>query len=216
MSCLERRRRSMSARLAVIFLLLLTVTASCTSRVSSSPSSAPAATKKIYVSPVDSHRAPAEGYRINTILSHGNCENGSDALGQAYRCFAKHGIYDPCWAVQAPAPTVLCLSKPWSHEATEILLDQGLDAVYKISGAVPPWAIQLQSSRRCLILEGTHGVFAGRAIDYYCDRNVYVLRGLVKQGLQWRAQLVEWRENHYIKGPEVAIAIEWFGIPDSS
>jgi hypothetical protein len=94
------------------------------------------------------------------------------------------------------------------------MLDGGLGAVDKVNGAVPPWAIQLESGQRCLIVQGAHSVFDGRVIDYYCGRNVEVLRGLAEQQMQWQAQTVIWQASHYVRGRKIPIIIAWFGIPD--
>ncbi len=217
MYCFERARlRGTAVSFGVISLMLLAVTTSCSLGMSSSSSSSPAVTKKIHVSPVGSHGVPADGYRIVRVLHHGYCGGGSEAIGQAYRCTAESGIYDPCWAVKALAPTVLCLLEPWSHKVTEILLDGRPGTLDKLSGVVPPWAIQLDSGQRCLIAQGAHGLFDGRVIDYYCGREAGVLRGLRRQRLQWWAQTVKWQDNHYMKGRTARIITMWFGIPDHS
>jgi hypothetical protein len=217
MCCFKRARlRGRSVSFGVISLMLLAVTTSCSLGMSSSSSSSPAVTKKLHVSPVDSHGVPANGYRIVKVLHHGYCGGGSEAIGQAYRCTAENGIYDPCWAVKAPAPTVLCLVEPWSHKVTEILFDGRLGTLDKLGGVVPPWAIQLDSGQRCLIVQGTHDLFNGRVIDYYCGREAGVLRGLKRQGAQWWAQTIKWQDNHYMKGRKARIITMWFGIPDRS
>jgi hypothetical protein len=208
-------RRNIPVCLFMIFLLSIVV-AACTSRTSSSPSPRIIATKKIYISPVDLHGAPASGYRVKKILSHGYCVSGSETFGQAYRCFASNGIYDPCWAVQAPEPTVLCLFQPWSHDVTEIFLDQGLSPLDKADSVAPPWGIQLKSGLRCRLLEGTLDTVDGRVIDYYCGENLYLLRGLVMRGNLWRAQPVKWQAEHYIKVPETVITFAWYGILNRS
>jgi hypothetical protein len=209
-------RQYLHIKKAFLLSLPLALLMSCSSHVDSS-SATLSATRKVYVSPVESDGTPANGFRITRIVNHGACATGSETIGQAYRCTAENGgIYDPCWVANAPTPTVLCLSEPWSNKVTEVLLDGRIGPADKVNGVVPPWGMQLSSGQQCHLLDGSHDIFEGHPIDYYCDGDVWVLRGLARQVGEWHAETVKWRNNHYVKGRPAEIAIAWFGIPDRS
>lgn len=193
-------------------LVLANVLAACGS------STATTATRLVRISPVTATGTPAGGFRVATTAAGATCEPGSEAIGQAYRCFAGNAIYDPCWGEQAAAPTVVCLPYPWSR--TEVVL-----RVRAALGPIPsqggpglgePWGLELATGQRCLLAQGAHTEFAGRVIDFYCSAKFWLLRGLTEHSLVWRAaSVVISASGKQSRGPTEAILIAWFGRPDA-
>jgi hypothetical protein len=175
-----------------------------------------AATKKLYVSAVDSQGNIAPGLQVTRTANGASCEPGSEAIGSAYRCFAGNGVYDPCWADSlSPTPAVLCLEAPWSHNVSKLMLASNLPQLIGGTGNGPPWGLQLTDGRNCILEQGAHDSFDGRAVDYSCGGAEVVLRGLETASAQWRAQTALYSGGQYSMGPIEGIAIAWFGIPDS-
>src|SRR5438552_2712276 len=87
-------------------------------------SSAYAATRVIYVAPVDASGDQVEGLTIARTV-HGHCEPGSDSVsGPTYRCFFGNFIEDPCWADVAVAGSVLCMTQPWTTTIVRIYVTE--------------------------------------------------------------------------------------------
>jgi hypothetical protein len=174
------------------------------------------ATRQVEVSPVNPDGSPASGFRTTSTASHASCDPGSEAIGQAYRCFAGNYVYDPCWAVKATTPTVLCLPYPWSVTDVRLLVTAPLTAIPNEGGAGLPWGVELAGGRRCVLLQGAHSLFDGHVVDYYCDPQLSLLGGLTKTEPVWRASSVLEKGAKPAPGPTEQIAIAWFGRPDSS
>jgi hypothetical protein len=51
----------------------------------------------IHLRPVTASGQLRAGYTITDRRSHASCQAGSEATGDAYRCFAGNGVFDPCW-----------------------------------------------------------------------------------------------------------------------
>jgi hypothetical protein len=183
-------------------------------------SSAGAATRQVRLSPVNGTGAPAAGFRVASTAAKATCEAGSEAIGQAYRCFAGNAIYDPCWAEKAATPIVLCLPYPWARTDVRLLVRGPLGALPSEGGSPgtgEPWGVQLASGQRCLLAQGAHTEFAGRVIDYYCSTRFWLLRGLSERSAVWRAgSVIASKSGKLTRGPEQAITIAWFGRPDTS
>lgn len=182
-------------------------------------SGASTATRRIRLSPVTANGAPAGGFRVPSTAASATCEPGSEAIGQAYRCFAGNAIYDPCWAEKAATPTVLCLPYPWAHGDVRLLVREPLGAIPS-QGAGPgpaePWGLELASGQRCLLAQGAHSIFAGRVIDYYCSPRLWLLRGLIQNRPEWQASsVVAAQSGKLSRGPVAEITIAWFGLPDT-
>ena len=173
------------------------------------------ATRQIHVSPVSAAGNPVSGFRTTQTVADASCEAGSEAIGRAYRCFADNSLYDPCWAARAAAPTVLCLPFPWS--TTDIRLEVGapLSVIPAEPGTNEPWGVELASGQRCELLQGAHSLFAGRVVDYYCNAQLSLLRGLNRTAPVWRAASVTGAVGNQVFGPSEQIRIAWFGSPDS-
>jgi len=215
-SALRRAGRLIAAAAAAI-----AVAAASAGCGSSAPSglnlhvSNPVPTRREYVSPVTSTGVPAPGYQITAHASGASCEAGSEAVGQAYRCFAGNFVYDPCWAAKAAKPTVLCAADPWRHTAAELTVSSPLTAI-PAEGAVAgePWGVQLTSGQRCLLVQGAHGDFDGQVIDYYCQSGLALLRGLDRKTGAWTARSVVTKSGRSSAGPVEQIATAWYGRQD--
>ena len=84
------------------------------------------------------------------------------------------------------------------------------------AGNVPPWGLQLTDGQKCLLVQGTHDSFDGRAVDYYCNSGEVVLHGLNTTGAQWRAQTAFDTGGQYSMGHAKGITVAWFGVPGRS
>jgi hypothetical protein len=196
-------------------LISLAVGAVLVAACSSAPAPAAlTATRQVHVSPVGPDGSPVSGYTVTKTASQAGCEPGSEAIGQAYRCFAGNFLYDPCWAVRAGAPTVLCLAFPWS--VTVIRLDVGapLGAIPPAPAPAEPWGVELADGQRCQLLQGAHSAFRGRVIDYLCNSRLSLLRGLSTTSAVWRAASVVEAAGKQASGPSEQIKIAWFGSSD--
>ncbi len=168
-------------------------------------------TEVVHIRPVSSGGTAAAGYRTTSTAADASCEPGSEAIGQAYRCFAGNTVYDPCWAEQAATPTVLCLVDPWSRADARLTVSSGLAAIPNEGGIGEPWGLQLVTGQRCLLVQGAHQVFRGRVVDYYCGPTLSLLRGLTKTSRPWTARSVITRSGQLTSGSDLKIAIAWFG-----
>jgi hypothetical protein len=173
------------------------------------------ATRQVHVSPVGPDGSPVRGYRTTVTAGRAGCEPGSEAIGQAYRCFAGHFLYDPCWAAKASTPTVLCLAFPWSVTDIRLTVSAPLSPIPPVGPISEPWGVELAGGQRCVVIQGAHSTFDGRVIDYYCNARLSLLRGLAKTGPVWRAASVIGTSGHQAAGPVREIRIAWFGRPDS-
>jgi hypothetical protein len=197
----------------VSLLVIATVLAACSSPTAST------ATRQVRVSPVTSTGARAGGFRVAITAANAMCEPGSEAIGNAYRCFAGNAIYDPCWAEKAPTPTVLCLPYPWSRSEVSLRVRGQLGAIPSQGGPGlgEPWGVELRGGQRCLLAQGAHTEFAGHVIDYYCSTKLWLLRGLTERGPVWRADsVIVSTAGKQSRGPVEQIRIAWFGRPDTS
>jgi len=197
-------------------LILAGLLAAC--GTAAGPSAASTATQRLRVSPVTASGAPAGSFRIASTAANATCETGSEAIGQAYRCFAGNEIYDPCWAEKAAMPTVLCLPYPWSRSEVRLRVHGSLGAIPSHGGAGlgEPWGVELAGGQRCVLAQGTHTEFAGRVIDYYCSAKLWLLRGLTESGLVWRADsVIVAKSGKLTHGSAAEIRIAWYGRPDT-
>ena len=198
-------------------LVLASLLAAC--GAAAGRSSTDAATRRVRLSPVNANGAPAGGFRVASTAASATCEPGSEAIGQAYRCFAGNSIYDPCWAEKAATPTVLCLPYPWAHGDVKLLVREPLGAIPSQGrgpGLAEPWGLELASGQRCVLAQGAHSMFAGRVIDYYCSTRLWLLRGLTESRPEWQASsVVVAQSGKLARGPVQEITIAWFGRPDA-
>jgi hypothetical protein len=171
-------------------------------------------TRIVYVSPVSASGAAASGYRTASTATRASCTPGSEAIGQAYRCFAGNYVYDPCWAEKAATPTVLCVPDPWSRTDARLGVSGGLAAIPNEGAVGEPWGVELQDGKRCVLFQGAHSAFRGATIDYDCGPSLSLLHGLRKGSGGWVARsVVTDKSGHMSAGPNEKIAIAWFGSP---
>lgn len=198
-----------------LMLISLAVAAVLLAACSSAPTpTALTATRQVHVSPVGADGSPVSGYTVTKTASRAGCEPGSEAIGQAYRCFAGNFLYDPCWAVRAGTPTVLCLAVPWSMTVIRLHVGAPLGAIPPTPAPTEPWGVELADGQRCQLLQGAHSAFRGRVIDYLCTSRLSLLRGLSTTSAVWRAASVIETAGKQASGPSEQIKIAWFGSPD--
>jgi pimeloyl-ACP methyl ester carboxylesterase len=176
------------------------------------------------LAPVSANGQPRAG---ETIIRKGRtqeCEAGSDAAGQVYRCFAASGIYDPCWLDNAdPAQaTMLCQEHPWDTRIVQLKAAQGGLSPF-LGPAQPidrgfPWAVQLSDGEKCIAEQGTHDSYKGKIIDYACG-NTYrhvLLRTLNRASPQWTYHSAYFDgASSYTPGPVERVSIAWYANPDN-
>jgi len=176
-----------------------------------------AATKVVYVAPVDSHGRPLPSLSI-LIDVRGTCEAGSDSVpGPVYRCFdVGNSVLDPCWAERKPAGSVLCMPEPWS----QIVVELDTKGLAPSSQPVPkslsfPWGVLLASGQRCVAAQGAHDEYRGRVIDYSCGKTfrLVLLRGVHQAQEPWTFDSAIWNGKKYTPGPSERVRIAWFGGP---
>ena len=171
-------------------------------------------TQVLNVRPVDASGNLAAGYFVQQVVS-GACSPGSDLGISAYRCSGttNHSVYDPCWAEGSPAKSVLCLDSPWSMSPTRLTLSGPLAALPPPGPAVPPWGLQLANGLKCTAIQGAHGQFNGRVIDYYCGGTYtgpVVLRGIDVSRPGWVVQTATPNgAGGYTMGPKVSVSTAW-------
>jgi hypothetical protein len=176
-----------------------------------------APTRQVHVSPVTGAGVAVRGYRVISRASGASCEPGSEAIGQAYRCFAGNVVYDPCWPAKAASPTVLCVADPWLRTAAELKVSSALGAIPATgANAGEPWGVQLASGQRCVLAQGAHNEFSGQVIDYYCTPGLALLRGLNRKPATWTARSVLTKAGRLVRGPAEQIQIAWYGNPARS
>jgi hypothetical protein len=179
-----------------------------------SPRTAAPRTQQVHVSPVTAAGAPLAGYRVTSRAAHAQCSSGSEAIGQAYRCFAGNAVYDPCWGEKAASPTVLCVADPWLHTAAELQVSSPLGSIPAEGGGPgEPWGVQLAGGQRCVLAQGAHSVFDGKVVSYYCTPGLSLLRGLDRGSVTWTARSVIEKSGKLSAGPTEKIAIAWYGSP---
>jgi hypothetical protein len=142
-------------------------------------------------SPVTDDGAVAPGFPVVDSSATGTCSEGSE-VGQAYRCFAGNGVFDPCYAVAEPGTGdgtgVVCPSSPFTNDLYAIESATGLGRL-DASTFDEPNGVALANGARCTLAQGAHNADGGgRIVDYYCDDNkTAVLRGLHESGSLWTA-----------------------------
>ena len=169
------------------------------------------------VRPVTASGHLATGYRIVTRDYGADCHPGSEAIGTAYRCFAGHTVYDPCWryATQAPTVAVLCLSDPFSRDVTALTTSalEPLTGSPEPFGGASPWGLRLSDGETCVLDQGAHDQDRGRVIDYECPR-LRVLRGLHRGTRLWTADTVTWsKARGFRAGPTLTLTSAVYGEP---
>jgi hypothetical protein len=176
-----------------------------------------AATKIVGVRPVDKFSRRLPEYHVSRELNGGQCEDGSDQVGPAYRCFSGNGVYDPCWAEvkssDGQTPYVLCMSSPWDTNVVEIRSPTGLGTTSGSGGAV--WGVNLSDGTKCVSQDGAVDSFQGKAVRFYCGNHTYLLDTLSKSTRTWTIEEIHADASyHYSEVGVKKIALAWEGLPN--
>ena len=194
------------------------------------------ATEVLDVSPVTANGIPKPAYTIINGGQATNCENGSEVLGDAYRCFAGNGVYDPCWADTASAPSlaVLCLAEPYDTKATMLTVSSSPTTVsgLPVAGGLQPftsptpidrqrpWAVQLADGQRCAAVQSGASNFNGQRVNYECGANFngpQLYGSFNESGAIWTAQSDTRNPatGALTAGPNEQIITAWYGVPEA-
>jgi hypothetical protein len=206
----ESERGEMRRTIAICAVLVVAL---------ASGSSANAATRIVYVAPVDAAGDQVEAVTVTRTV-HGQCEPGSDSVpGPTYRCFFGNFIEDPCWADAAVAGSVLCMTQPWSTTAVRIYVDE----LEPSSDPVPtsldyPWGVELTTGEKCVAFQGAHDQYRARVVDYGCDgaylhAGRVLLRGMHRSSPLWSFDSAWWTGKRYQPRKRVEVRVAWYGGP---
>jgi hypothetical protein len=168
-----------------------------------------------HVRPVGPGGGLLAGYTSTHSHTGASCEAGSEATGDAYRCFAGNGVYDPCW-VMSNRVFVVCMSAPWSFKAVLLHVTKGYDNTGRTSKAAKyPWGVELTNGQLCQWIQGASGTVRGRRISYVCQRVTYALVGNVdRHHKAWRIRKARRTSGgHYKLAGWVDISKAYFGKP---
>jgi hypothetical protein len=156
-------------------------------------SKAAAATRVHHVSPIDSAGHLKASYRV-TQSGRGYCWTSSFVNPELYRCFLGNYIQDPCWP-RAGGAAVLCLARPWSHEVTRLRLTKRLPLPSPGHGSL--WGLTLASGQRCQEPGGTHDIWRGHDVNYYCSQHWALLDQPDRSSPAWHMAAVRYLHQHY-------------------
>jgi hypothetical protein len=169
-------------------------------------------TTVLHVSPVTAGGQLRAGYTVTQHRSHAHCSTGSEATGNAYRCFAGNGVFDPCW-VTANKAFVDCLAAPYGHKVARLHVARPYDNAGGLgSAAALPWGLQVRGGTRATLLQGATDVVHGKRINYSLKGFSRVLIGNVnKKHAIWRIQEAHRSAGHYHVTGWVELSKAWFG-----
>jgi len=164
------------------------------------------------VRPVTATGALRSGYTVAHNVSHASCQAGSEAVGDAYRCFGPRFVYDPCWATSDKG-FVDCLPTPYSHQVTRLHVTKGFDNQGGLGSAARiPWGLRLAGGTRTTLLQGASGTVKGMRINYEVKGFRVVLVGPVdKSGSTWTIREGKRAHGVYKIVGRVDISTAWFG-----
>lgn len=163
------------------------------------------------VRPVTATGALRSGRTVTHRASHVSCQAGSEAVGDAYRCFGPKFVYDPCWVTSNKA-FVDCLAAPYSHKVTRLHVTKGYDNTGGFgSPATLPWGLQV-GGKRMVLLQGATGTVNGMRINYEVQGFSVVLVGPVdRSSSPWTIREGKRTHGVYKIVGRVDIATAWFG-----
>ena len=184
------------------------------SATSTRASAATTRTSVTRVSPVDAHGHLRTAYKVTRSLGAAQCLSGSEATGNAYRCFAGNYVVDPCWVMSNHA-YVACLSAPWSRSVWRLHVTRGYQDFGVGPGAANyPWGTTLTNGWHCDWLQGASGFVGSYRISYGCTGHPsYALVGSVdKSHAVWRIRLAHDTGGYHFRIVGwTNIARAWFG-----
>lgn len=180
--------------------------------------SASAATRVVYVAPVNASGDQVEGLTVARTVQ-GHCGPGSDSVpGPTYRCSFGDFIEDPCWADAAVAGSVLCMAKPWSKMVVRIDVNELEPSTSPVPRSLSfPWGVELTTGEKCFAFQGAHDSYRGRVVDYGCGAYLHsrrvLLRGMRRSRPLWSFDSAWWTGRRYRPGKRVQVRIAWYGGP---
>jgi hypothetical protein len=116
------------------------------------------------------------------------CIPGSSTVGVAYRCFAGHRIYDPCWPGRNRAGFVrfYCLLRPWDHAVKRLSVDTFQILPHSAHASrTAPWGIRLTNGQRCVLSPGANDQVEGVPILWSCSGRVSLLADIDRSTRLW-------------------------------
>jgi hypothetical protein len=127
---------------------------------------------------------------LDTRAGRGYCWFGAFAIHRrdAWRCTAKHVIFDPCFSSPHVHGAVLCPDRPPKHTGLRLKLTESLPL--KHGNRRPPslrrhpWALQLYDGRRCIFETGATERIGGRNANYDCGPGRDLLWGFPSRDVQ--------------------------------
>ena len=181
-------------------------------------------TDAIYVDPVDVAGHPVRDLQMTNGGTARSCIPGSDSVGKAYRCFAGHGVYDPCWRADADPshPEVVCQARPWDRSVVFLSLGSGKLEPFDESGWAlggrAPWGVELMNGERCVAVQGAHEATDAGVVDYSCQSHsggseqLGLMRHIDQTGLRWKVASATYSQarGRYVQGPELPLAAVWY------
>jgi hypothetical protein len=150
-------------------------------------------TRTHHIAPVDSSGQLKPAYRI-IRSARGYCWTTSFLNPGLYRCFLGNFILDPCWT-KAGRGAVLCLERPWSHQVTRLRLTKRLPRTSAGHGGL--WGLTLASGLNCQVPGGTHDIWRGHDVNYYCPRHEVLLDQPDRSAPTWRIRTARYLHRHY-------------------
>jgi hypothetical protein len=143
----------------------------------------------------------------------GTCATASFVVSgpTVFRCFAADEIYDPCYldarGGEAGRPVVVCVAAPWAVGAVRLRLSSVPIAASGVPPGGPPWALRLESGRRCLFVQGATSVVRGRRLNYVCDGRRLLFGTPDRTRPTWRISQATSPGGAQMR--QVAIAVAW-------
>jgi hypothetical protein len=182
-------------------------------RPTSTAPSPPPATQVVTVRPLDEHGHIQASIHVTNEATGGNCHaDASEQVNGAARCFTDDYVADPCWAVPpSGSTTVVCLSLPWSADATRITGVTGAETAVQPNPASQgsPWGIELATGERCIKLTGAHSLVGDVVVDYRCTDDLSLLRTLDRSRPAWTIRTATGQQQP-VAGPAVPIRTAWY------
>jgi hypothetical protein len=171
-----------------------------------------APTTVTHLRPVSASGNLLPGYSITKHRGHAHCSAGSEATGNAYRCFAGNRVYDPCW-VQHTNSLVVCLSAPWDFGVVQLSVKHYDNGGRTTKPAKLAWGVQDSSGVQCELAQGATTSISGKRLDYFCAHVKYVLYGNAdRSGRVWTIRkATPTGGGHYKKAGRVKLTRAWFG-----
>jgi len=101
-----------------------------------------------------------------------DCNSSSyvNTRSDAWRCFGRRFIYDPCFENLAEEEfgELFCVRSPWANSG--VLAFSALDYDDRFGSRDHPWALVTNSGKRCRFISGASSVSHGRRLNYFCHR----------------------------------------------